>query len=61
MSIKPQAARRRNSFVEIASNHLDGGGLEDEPKDHRIEMLASATLITQLEMDRIKDMMNNSR
>jgi hypothetical protein len=61
MSIRSQAARRRNSYVEIASNPLENSGSDEEPKEHKMEILANCTHVSQAEMATIKDALNSER
>ena len=61
MSIRTQAAKRRNSFVELASNPLEGGGSNDDHKDHKIEIITSCSLITPSDMDSIIEVLRNKR
>jgi hypothetical protein len=60
MSIRSQAARRRNSYVEIASNPLENSS-DEEPKEHKMEILANCTHVSQAEMATIKDALNSER
>jgi hypothetical protein len=52
MSQKTQAAKRRSSFVEIASNPLESGE-KDQQKD-KIEIIGNARIITSDELQQIK-------
>ena len=61
MSIKSQAARRRNSYVEIASNPLEGGGSEDSPRDRKLEILSDCTRISLDEMNSMKSIFTDVR
>mmetsp|Transcript_15899 Transcript_15899/g.23949 ORF Transcript_15899/g.23949 Transcript_15899/m.23949 type:complete len:387 (+) Transcript_15899:81-1241(+) len=52
MSIKSQAARRRNSYIEIASNPLESGEV-DENKDRKLEIVTSCSLIERDEFSEL--------
>jgi hypothetical protein len=59
MSIKPQAARRRGSYVEIASNPLEKG--EKEVPKEKIEIIGDARPITAPELTEIIQQLENEK